>query len=61
MKLPMIVLALTTLSGFIATTASAVRAENTPEYVLANPPAEVPSPSLFILDHSSAAPASSFR
>ena len=62
MKSPMLVLALTTLSSFaLTTTATTVRAEMSSDHAASNPPAEVPSPSLYDLDPSSAVPAPTLR
>lgn len=62
MKLPTLVLAFTTLSSLtLAAIAPTVKAEDTPSYAASNPPAEVPSPSLYVLDPSSAVPASTLR
>lgn len=62
MKTSTLVLALTTLSSLtLAVTTSAVSAQKIPDLAAANPPAEVPSSSLYVLDPSSAIPASTRR
>lgn len=62
MKLSIICLALTTLSSLtLAITAPVVKAQKIPPFAASNPPAEVPSPSLYSLDPSSAIPVATRR